>query len=46
MLPKTRWDVEMIRAFAASVFCSASAAALIIITGSLLLSMPDHTGQE
>lgn len=46
MLPKTRWDVEMIRAFTASVFCSASAAALIIITGSLLLSMPDHTGQE
>lgn len=36
MLPKTRWDVEMIRAFVSSVSCSSGAAALLIITGSFL----------
>lgn len=41
MLPKTQWDVEMIRAFAASLSCSSGAAALLIITGSLLTSLPD-----
>lgn len=41
-LPKTRWDVEMIRAFKTSVFCSAGAA-LLIITGNLLVSIDNHT---
>lgn len=39
MLPLSPWDVEVKRAFTASLLCPAGAAVLITITGSLLISL-------